>query len=329
MILGEKITLLRKQSGWSQEELAEKLEVSRQAVSKWESGASIPDLDKVIKISGVFEVSTDYLLKDEMEEVVYADGREVNTEDEGRRVSLEEANHYMEIAKKSSVKLALSVAACILSPICLLLLHGMADAGYAGITVSMAGGVGVALILLIVAGAVAVLIINGMTLSKYDYLEQEKISLEYGVYGIVEKRKADFEDTYRKCIVIGVMLCILGVIPIMLASAIEASVMVYMACTSLLLTMIACAVYLFIWSGTIRGSFTKLLQEEEYTVEEKAENKKIGGVSGAYWCIVVAIYLGISLWSGNWNTTWIIWPVAGVLFAAFVSIMKAVMRKNA
>ena len=60
MILAEKIALLRRQNGWSQEELADQLNVSRQAVSKWEGGTSIPDLDKILKLSALFEVSTDY-----------------------------------------------------------------------------------------------------------------------------------------------------------------------------------------------------------------------------------------------------------------------------
>ena len=68
MVLGDKIIRLRRQNGWSQEELAEQLGISRQSVSKWESGTSVPDLDKIIKLSGIFRVSTDYLLKEESEE---------------------------------------------------------------------------------------------------------------------------------------------------------------------------------------------------------------------------------------------------------------------
>ena len=59
MILAEKIMEERKKNGWSQEELAEKLSVSRQAVSKWESAQSIPDLQRVIQLSEIFGVSTD------------------------------------------------------------------------------------------------------------------------------------------------------------------------------------------------------------------------------------------------------------------------------
>lgn len=92
MILSEKIALLRKQNGWSQEQLAEQLHISRQSVSKWESGASIPDLDKIIKLSSIFGVSTDYLLKDEMEELEYTQTTDIPEEDQTRRVSIEEAN---------------------------------------------------------------------------------------------------------------------------------------------------------------------------------------------------------------------------------------------
>ena len=67
MILADKIINERKKNGWSQEELAEMLDVSRQSVSKWEGAQSVPDLQKILKMAEMFGVSTDYLLKDEME----------------------------------------------------------------------------------------------------------------------------------------------------------------------------------------------------------------------------------------------------------------------
>ena len=68
MILADKIIRLRKKNGWSQEELADKMNVSRQAVSKWESAQTIPDLEKILQLGTLFGVTTDYLLKDEIEE---------------------------------------------------------------------------------------------------------------------------------------------------------------------------------------------------------------------------------------------------------------------
>ena len=67
MILADKIIELRKKNGWSQEELAEMLGVSRQSISKWESAQSVPDMNRILKLSDIFGVTTDYLLKDEME----------------------------------------------------------------------------------------------------------------------------------------------------------------------------------------------------------------------------------------------------------------------
>lgn len=63
MNIADRIQYLRKQKGYSQEELADKMGVSRQAVSKWESGQSSPDLEKVIAMSELFDVTTDYILK--------------------------------------------------------------------------------------------------------------------------------------------------------------------------------------------------------------------------------------------------------------------------
>ena len=68
MILADKIIELRKKSGMTQDELAEKLGVSRQSVSKYESAQAVPDMDKILKLSNIFGVTTDYLIKDEIEE---------------------------------------------------------------------------------------------------------------------------------------------------------------------------------------------------------------------------------------------------------------------
>lgn len=76
MALSEKLYSLRKKSGLSQEQLAEKLNVSRQAVSKWETGQSVPESDKLVAISDFFDVSLDYLMKDDEKKKAPADSRE-------------------------------------------------------------------------------------------------------------------------------------------------------------------------------------------------------------------------------------------------------------
>ena len=119
MIFADKLMQLRKKAGWSQEELAEQMDVTRQSVSKWEGAQSVPDLEKIIRLSDLFGVTTDYLLKDEIEEVEHMiPSNDVSTL---RRVSMEEANAFLSVKAATSKSIALATFLCILSPICLLI----------------------------------------------------------------------------------------------------------------------------------------------------------------------------------------------------------------
>ena len=123
MIFADKLIDLRKKNGWSQEELAEKLNVSRQAVSKWEGAQSIPDMTRIIQLSELFGVSTDYLLKDNLEQAEPAQ----ESAEEGtapRTVSMEEANAFLNTKEENSRRVALGAMLCILSPVALILLGG-------------------------------------------------------------------------------------------------------------------------------------------------------------------------------------------------------------
>lgn len=328
MILSEKITLLRKQNGWSQEQLAEQLHISRQSISKWESGTSIPDLDKIIKLSSIFSVSTDYLLKDEMEELEYIQTADTLEEGQSRSISIEEADSYMNLVQELAKKIALAVSICILSPICLIVLSGLAEKKALPMSVDMAGGIGAAILLLMVAVGVGILILDGMKLAKYEYLEKEIISLEYGIQGIVSNKKSAFEETYRKHIAGGTVLCILAVVPLLIAAGLNLGDLSYIVCVAILLAFVAIGVYLFIWSGMIQGSYDKLLQEGDYTCEKKEQNKRTEFFPGIYWCMVTAVYLGISFYTNQWDKTWIVWPIAGVLFAAIMGILNVLIGQK-
>ena len=76
----------------------------------------------------------------------------------------------------------------------------------------------------------------------------------------------------------------------------------------------------------VKSSYETLLQEGEYTQSEKKIKRKLDAVSGAYWCLATAIYLGWSFWTMRWDITWIVWPVAGVLFAAISGIARAIIK---
>lgn len=161
MIFADKLILLRKKAGWSQEELADQMNVTRQSVSKWEGAQSVPDLEKMLRLSELFGVSTDYLLKDEIEEAEHIDS-------------------------------------------------------------------------------------------------------------------SDNTPTLRR-----------------------------------------------VWA-----SYEKLLQEGEYSKENKEKPSLSSAIYTAYWVIAAAVYLGYSLSSNNWGQSWIIWVVAGVIFPAVVAITNAFEKKS-
>ena len=131
MILADKIILLRKRKGWSQEELAEQLGVTRQSVSKWEGAQSVPDIQKIIQMSEIFGVTTDYLLKDEIEDTKTEDGEIINRKEsednsEGLRVlTMNEASEYLRLRREAAPKMAGATLLCVLSPIALLMLSAL------------------------------------------------------------------------------------------------------------------------------------------------------------------------------------------------------------
>ncbi len=331
MILADKIAKLRKQNGWSQEDLAMKLHVSRQSVSKWESTASIPDLDKIVKMSELFGVSTDYLLKDKVEEEMsvpdLTELADTTAEKEnGCEVTLEQANRYMDLVEKAAVKIAAGVAGILLAVAVLILLSGLAENMLLPLSEDAAGGIGVVILLIAIAAAVAVFITQGMQLDKYEFLEKETLCLQYGIAGIAERKKEQFAPVFGKCIIIGVTLCILGVVPVLIAAAFGMSEWICTCCVALLLLMIAAAVALFIWSGMIHDSYQKLLEEGDYTREKKLTDKKNAPLAAIYWPGITAVYLAVSFLTGRWDITWILWP-CGALFYAMVCGIAAMIRR--
>lgn len=331
MILADKIIKLRKERGWSQEELAMKLNVSRQSVSKWESMASIPDLDKIIKLSEMFGVSTDYLLRDDVEVDPNAAGQAdvyEPTQESIHTISLEEANAYMAAVAGGAKKLTLAIAMCIVSPVILIIMAGLAEYKIVAITEDMAAGFGVSVLFVFLAFAVAIFVFYGMNMEKYEFLEQEWIALEYGVKGIVEKKKMDFEPSYRKGVVLGISGCIVAVVPIMLCVSLGLPEIYCVYGVAALLVIIAFSVAMITYHCSIWESYAKLLEEGDYTRTEKTENKKNATIASAYWLAVVAFFLAISFVTMRWDRTWIIWPVAGVSYGVLVAILKAVRSKK-
>lgn len=327
MIFADKLILLRKKAGWSQEELADQMNVTRQSVSKWEGAQSVPDLEKMIRLSKLFGVSTDYLLKDEIEEAEH-----ISLSDDAstlRRVSMDEANTFLSVKLRTAKTIAYAAFLCILSPIALLILGAISESMAGVLNEDIAGGIGMIALIIFVAIAAAMFISSSSKSAPFAYLEKEKFETEYGVSGMVKERKAQYKDLHTKHNIAGTCLCIVALIPLFIGAIIDADNDLFLTIMLSLSFLIAgVGVICFIKTGIIWASYEKLLQEGEYSKENKEKPSFSSAIYIAYWVIVTTVYLGYSLPSNNWGQSWIIWVVAGVIFPAVIAITSAFEKKS-
>ena len=256
MILSEKITELRKKNGLSQEALGEKLGVSRQAVSKWEMAQSVPDLNKVIAMADVFGVSTDLLLKDELELADAAASQPLPQESAQpeKTVDLAEAGGYLSAAQHSAKQAAVSAVLLMLSPAAGIMLSALTKEN------ERAGMTGAVIEVLILIGAAIMLILSLNGLSGYRYLKKEPFELGYGVKGAVSERKKAFENTRLTGIITGTVLCLASVLPLMLCSIFAAENDVVIAAGGcIMLMMTASGAAILIRNAVIWHSYKRLL----------------------------------------------------------------------
>lgn len=326
MILADKIIDLRKKNGWSQEELASQLGVSRQSVSKWESAQSIPDLERILKMSTLFGVSTDYLLKDDVEPesdpqpIPEADAP---ADDNVRVITLDEANHYMSMVQMAALRIARGVSLCILSPIVLFLLAGLTDVeGGHRLPEWTVVAIGLPVLLGFVVCGVSQFVLYGRQLEAYRYFQDTPIELAYGVQGIVEKRAQGYATQHSQRLMTGIGLCILAAVPLFVGAAFDgdASTMAPLIGFAVTLVIVAIGANFLVLTCTIQGGYQRLLEEGEFTRERKRNFKRNDTVATIYWCVVIAIYLAWSFFTMDWQRTWIVLPVAGVLYGAVEAI---------
>ena len=249
MILADKIIRLREKNGWSQEDLAEKMNVSRQAVSKWESAQTVPDLEKILMLGDLFGVTTDYLLKDEIESEEFSSGGEDSAV---RRLTLAETNEYLALRKTASVRMAAATFLCIFSVIPLLILGALAEIPAYGISENTASATGLIVLFLFIAAAVAVFLSCSIKNGPYAFLDKEPFDTEYGVTGMVSERQRQYKSTHTRCNMVGTMLCILSPVPIFIGMAVGSDFsMILAVCATLLLAGIGAA---FLVAAGVRWS---------------------------------------------------------------------------
>ena len=328
MILADKIISLRKKAGWSQEELAEQLGVTRQSVSKWEGAQSVPDMDKVVQMSRLFGVTTDYLLKDELEEQAAAPAEE---ESVLRRVTMAQAADYLARRKAAAPRIAFAVLLCVISPVTLLMLAALSEVQRFHISENAAAGIGLCVMLVLVAAAVSIFLRTAADVRDYRFLGEEPFETEYGVTGMVRQRQREYADTRTRYTTIGAVLCVLAAVPLFAAVCIDGSGLLYVAAVGALLVLVGIGCLFLVNAGVYSGAMERLLEEGDYTRGQKKHNKVLSTVTTIYWLVATAVFLIYTYGpSGNGQPrySWVIWAVAGVLYAAVLGIVRLLLRSR-
>jgi transcriptional regulator with XRE-family HTH domain len=319
MILADKIVRLRKQFDWSQEELAEKMNISRQSVSKWESTNSIPDINKIIMLANIFDVSTDFLLKDDVEEFDPLSG---STESGMIQISLEQAMEYVENKRQVTGLVTKGVVLCVSSVIPLFSFLAMAETNRLGLTSDFAAWIGIVSILVMISIGISFFIRTNQYENDIAPIENASFELAYGVHSVFKEKLQKFRATYNLRLSLGIFMFIISFVPLMFVSMFFSGSDIILMMLVVLILMIATGIYIVAPVSAKYDAYNNILNDNSKKTEKSKRTKRVDKLAAFYWPLLVAIYLGWSLWTMDWGVTWIVWPVGAVLFAALVGLME-------
>ena len=284
MAFSENLQFIRAQAGVTQEQLAERLDVSRQSVSKWESGASFPEMDTLLRICDLYNVDLDTLLRGSVEE---------------SRVS--DTAQYDAHMNRFALRMALSISA-IIAGVALIILLG----NVLGLSEMMAA----ALFMMILTVAVVVIVASGIQHDNF----RKKHPVVQDFY--TEEEKDAFHQKFVWYIAGGVGAILFGVVLLILVFSFLPEREPYESLAgAAFLLLIAGAVFSFVYGG---------MQEDKYKVwkynrdnnpdpEAKRRLDLAGAVSGAIMLIATAIYVGLGFTREAWSTAFWVFPVGGIL----------------
>lgn len=286
MSLAENLQYLRAREGVTQEQLAERLDVSRQSVSKWESAASYPEMDTLLKLCDMFQVDMDTLLRGSVENSLS-----------------EDTAGYDRFMTLYARKIAGGVSAIVGSVALWSFLSAL----------GLSEMLGTAMLLLVIAAAAVVFIASGM--------EEEHFRKKHPVIPdfYTEPQKERFHRRYIWYIAGGVGAILLGVVMMVLAFTVLPEREPYESYIgAAFLAVVACAVYFLIYGGMLEDKYNiaKYNRQNNPTPEDKSRRRRATTACAVIMLLATAVFLFAGLAYYKWNWAAIIYPVGGVLCGA-------------
>ena len=286
MSLAENLQYLRAREGVTQEQLAERLDVSRQSVSKWESAASYPEMDTLLKLCDMFQVDMDTLLRGSVEKSLS-----------------EDSAGYDRFMTLYARKIAGGVSAIVGSVALWSFLSAL----------GLSEMLGTAMLLLVIAAAAVVFIASGM--------EEEHFRKKHPVIPdfYTEPQKERFHRRYIWYIAGGVGAILLGVVVMVLAFTVLPEREPYESYIgAAFLAVVACAVYFLIYGGMLEDKYNiaKYNRQNNPTPEDRSRRRRATTACSVIMILATAVFLFAGLAYYKWNWAAIIYPVGGVLCGA-------------
>ena len=286
MSLAENLQYLRAREGVTQEQLAERLDVSRQSVSKWESAASYPEMDTLLKLCDMFQVDMDTLLRGSVEKSLS-----------------EDTAGYDRFMTLYARKIAGGVSAIVGSVALWSFLSAL----------GLSEMLGTAMLLLVIAAAAVVFIASGM--------EEEHFRKKHPVIPdfYTEPQKERFHRRYIWYIAGGVGAILLGVVVMVLAFTVLPEREPYESYIgAAFLAVVACAVYFLIYGGMLEDKYNiaKYNRQNNPTPEDRSRRRRATTACAVIMLLATAVFLFAGLAYYKWNWAAIIYPVGGVLCGA-------------
>ncbi|MBO4293002.1 MAG: helix-turn-helix transcriptional regulator [Clostridia bacterium] len=289
MSLSENLQNLRKIKKMSQEELAEQLNVSRQAVSKWESGNGYPETEKIISICEIFDCSMDQLVKGKISSDIKS-----------------EKSNYDLIMTKAAKGISLGVAAILLGVSIMLTILGFTSSEQSVL-------IGVIAVLIGVVCAIPLFITHGTKIENFKK-KNPKIANIYS-----EDEVEQGNSKYTKYLAIGISTILLGVVIMMLLLGLKIENTFPVAT---LMYFVTIGVFVITYSGMMKDKFDIEKYNNENTEEYKKVDNKIGRICGVIMLTATIIFLVLGFVLKIWYINWIVYPIGGILCGIIATIFK-------
>lgn len=295
MSLAENLQYLRAREGVTQEQLAERLEISRQSVSKWESGASFPEMDTLLKLCDMFHTDMDTLLRGNVENSLSQD-----------------AAGYDRFMTAYARKIAGAVSAIIAGTAVMMLLH-----------LPIGDMLSAAVFLMIVAVSAVVLVASGM---EEDHFRKKHPTIP-DFYS--EQEKEIFHRRYIWYIAGGVGGILLGVVLLILAFTVVPEQEPYESIAgAAFMLIVAASVFFLVYGGMLESKYNiaGYNRENNPTPEDRERRRRSVTACALIMILATAVFLTLGLGWDRWESAAVIYPVGGVLCGAVWVVLGPKLR---